>query len=70
LWQLGISWREPLSADGGKFIDYFLFGRMTSPAFNQSSQSMRSFFDIAEFATTRLPAGGVAASMTKTTKTA
>jgi hypothetical protein len=31
---------------------------------------MRSLFDIAEFATTRLPAGGVAASMTKTTKTA
>jgi hypothetical protein len=31
---------------------------------------MRSFFDIADFATTLAPAGGVAASMTKTTKTA
>jgi hypothetical protein len=43
---------------------------MTSPAFNQSSYQMRSFFDIAEFATTLASAGGVAASMTKTTKTA
>lgn len=31
---------------------------------------MRSFFDIADFATLRLMAGGVAAPMTKTTKTA
>jgi len=31
---------------------------------------MRSFFDIAEFATARPLAGGVAALMTKTTKTA
>ncbi len=31
---------------------------------------MRSYFDIAKFATTPVPAGGVAAFMTKTTKTA
>jgi hypothetical protein len=43
---------------------------MTSPAFQSSSQQMRSFFDIADLATTRLTAGGVAVSMTKTTKTA
>jgi hypothetical protein len=53
-----------------KFIDSFLFGRMTSPAFQPKQSSMRSFFDIAELATTRLLAGGVAVSMTKTTKTA
>jgi hypothetical protein len=70
LWQLRTSRRTPRRAACGKFIDYFLFGRMTSPAFKQSSQSMRSLFDIAEFATTRLLAGGVAALMTKTTKTA
>jgi hypothetical protein len=43
---------------------------MRSPAFNQSSQSMRSFFAIANLATARPAAGGVAAPMTKTTKTA
>jgi hypothetical protein len=43
---------------------------MTSPAFQPKQSSMRSSFDIAELATTRLLAGGVAASMTKTTKTA
>jgi hypothetical protein len=57
-------------ARNGKAIDYFLFGRMTSPAFQPSSHPMRSFFDIAGLATARAPAGGVAASMTKTTKTA
>jgi hypothetical protein len=31
---------------------------------------MRILFDIADIATTPAPAGGVAASMTKTTKTA
>lgn len=31
---------------------------------------MRSMYDLANFATTRLTAGGVAAPMTKTTKTA
>jgi hypothetical protein len=54
----------------GKFIDSFLFGSMTSPAFQQSSQSMPSFFDIAESAARPASAGGVTASMTKTTKTA
>jgi hypothetical protein len=43
---------------------------MTSPAFQPSSHPMRSFFDIADLATSRLTAAGVAASMTKTTKTA
>jgi hypothetical protein len=54
----------------GNFIDSFLFESMRSPAFNQSSHQMRSFFDNADLATTRPMAGGVAAPMTKTTKTA
>jgi len=54
----------------GNFIDSFLFESMRSPAFNQSSHQMRSFFDNADLATTRPMVGGVAVPMTKTTKTA
>jgi hypothetical protein len=43
---------------------------MTSPAFNQSSHKMRSVIDMAVLPTARFTAGGVAALMTKTTKTA
>jgi hypothetical protein len=53
-----------------KFIDSFLFESMTSPAFQPKQSMMRSVFDIADLATTGLVAGGVAARMTKTTKTA
>jgi hypothetical protein len=43
---------------------------MTSPAFSKpSSHLMRSVSDIADLATTWRLAGGVAALMTKTTKT-
>jgi len=43
---------------------------MSLPAFQPKQSMMTSVFDIADLATTRLTAGGVAASMTKTTKTA
>lgn len=53
-----------------KHIDSFLFQSMRSPAFNQSSHKMRSVIDMAILPTARFTAGGVAALMTKTTKTA
>jgi len=37
--------------------------------YNQSDQSMRSVFDSANFANRSAPANGVAALLTKTTKT-
>jgi hypothetical protein len=43
---------------------------MTSPAFNRALKLMRSASSIADIATTRSKAGGAAARMTKTTKTA
>jgi hypothetical protein len=50
-------------------IDSFLFESMTSPAYNQSSHKMRSAFAMADLPTTPVFTGGVAALMTKTTKT-
>jgi hypothetical protein len=43
---------------------------MTSPAFHSSSQTMRSISTSVTSSPARLFAGGVAALMTKTTKTA
>jgi hypothetical protein len=43
---------------------------MSSPAFQTKQSMMASAFDIADLATTRFITGGVAALMTKTTKTA